>query len=360
MEEVYKATKVKAPLKLYSNEDPTMNAVRQFEEQSTRTSHQSLLKDAIKYADELGIALNLTYPNPTCLNKDHDKEIPSKQISSSIKGRNRQHLKDTMEAEKWQGKLLTERWKDDNISDKCFEWLKNWNSCPSHVIAGMHELYEQLLPTKVYYSRKIGLTTNDDLRCRMCTKELESFPHVLAGCSALAQRKYMSRHNSALKILFFEILRDCGLIDKIPPWYSQVVPKPLYENENHKAFWDVPVYAENAEVRAKRIDARIINHEEKKITLLEMSCPWVENRCQKEVEKTRKYVLLQYELKQQFKGYKVEQFNIIMDVLGGYSAHLEENVKRLVGKKSNQVLRNMQKSAISSTLHITRTFKTFL
>ena len=177
----------------------------------------------------------------------------------------------------------------------------------------------------------------------MCTKELESVPHVLAGCSALVQTKYMSRHNSALKILFFEILRECGLIDKIPPWYSQVVPKPVYENENHKAFWDVPVYAENAEVRANRIDARIINHEEKKITLLEMSCPWVENRCQKEAEKTRKYGPLRYELKQQFKGYKVGQFNIIMDVLGGYSAHLEENMKRLVGKKSNQVLRNMQR-----------------
>ena len=167
MEEVYKATRIKAALKLYSKEDPTMNAVRQSEEQSIRTGHQSLLKDAIKYADELGIALNLTNPYPVCLNKDDAKEIPSQHISSSIKGRNQQRLKDTMEAEKWQGKLLTERWKDDNISDKCFEWLKNWNSCPSHVIAEMHEPYEQLLPTKVYYSRKIGSTTNDDLRCRM-------------------------------------------------------------------------------------------------------------------------------------------------------------------------------------------------
>lgn len=49
-----------------------------------------------------------------------------------------------------------------------------------------------------------------------------------------------------------------------------------------------------------------------------------------------------------------------MDVLGGYSAHLEENVKRLVGKESDHVLRNMQKSVISWTLNIARTFKTFL
>ena len=70
----------------------------------------------------------------------------------------------------------------------------------------------------------------------MCTKELERVPHVLAGCSAQVQTKYMSRHNSALKILLFEILRVFGLIDKIPPWYSQVVPKPLYENVNHKLY----------------------------------------------------------------------------------------------------------------------------
>ena len=62
--------------------------------------------------------------------------------------------------------------------------------------------------------------------------------------------------------------------------------------ENHRALWDVPDYVENAEVRANRIDARIINHAEKKITLLEMSCPWVENRCQKEAEMTRKYAPL--------------------------------------------------------------------
>ena len=78
MEEVYKATKVKAALKLHSNENPTMNAVRQFKEEPTRTGHQSFLKDAIKYADEQEIILNLTYPKPTCLTNNDAKEIPRK------------------------------------------------------------------------------------------------------------------------------------------------------------------------------------------------------------------------------------------------------------------------------------------
>ena len=58
------------------------------------------------------------------------------------------------------------------------------------------------------------------------------------------------------------------------------------------------------------------------------------------MQKTSKYGPLRYELKQQFKGYKLEQFNI-MDVLGGYSIELEEKMRKLVGRKGSQVLVKM-------------------
>ena len=45
---------------------------------------------------------------------------------------------------------------------------------------------------------------------------------------------------------------------------------------------------------------------------------------------------------------RVEQFNVIIDVLGGYSKHLEKSVRKL--------LERMQKSVISNTLNIARTF----
>ena len=43
------------------------------------------------------------------------------------------------------------------------------------------------------------------------------------------------------------------------------------------AYWDIPVYADHTEVRANRIDVRIVDKERKKVSLLEMSCPWIEN-----------------------------------------------------------------------------------
>ena len=73
----------------------------------------------------------------------------------------------------------------------------------------------------------------------------ESVAHVLAGCSSLAQTKYLYRHNAALKILFFELLREHGLIEEVPPWYSPVMQKPTYQNTTSEAFWDIPIYAEH-------------------------------------------------------------------------------------------------------------------
>ena len=38
------------------------------------------------------------------------------------------------------------------------------------------------------------------------------------------------------------------------------------------------VYLRNTEVTVNTIDVRIINKEDKKVTLLGMNCPWMENR----------------------------------------------------------------------------------
>jgi len=46
-----------------------------------------------------------------------------------------------------------------------------------------------------------------------------------------------------------------------------------------------------------------------------------------------------------------------MDVLGGWSRDLEDELNELVGSKSKGVLHNMPKAVISGTLNICGTFK---
>ena len=61
---------------------------------------------------------------------------------------------------------------------------------------------------------------------------------------------------------------------------------------------------------------RIVDKERKTVTLLEMSCPWIENRKQKDEKETPQVRPTMTENQEAVPGYKITQINIIMDVLG--------------------------------------------
>ena len=217
IEAEYKLTMVKAAVRLYNNSDPTTQLVRQFEEKARRTGRHSLIGDAQRFAEELGMKLELRCQDPSGTT-EQGEVIEGRKIGVwAKKAVQSKRFEDTKE-KKWQGKLMTVRWEDEKLDGDCFSWMTEWRAAPTHTIAEIMELYEQLLPTKLYNSRKTKTTADPDARCRMCGKAQESVAHFLSGCSVLAQTKYLSRHNAALKILFFELLKSCQLVEVIPPW----------------------------------------------------------------------------------------------------------------------------------------------
>ena len=100
-----------------------------------------------------------------------------------------------------------------------------------------------------------------------------------------------------------------------------------------------------------------MDKENKKVSVIEMSCPWVENREEKDAEKTTLHGPLLWELKQRYPEYRVTRFNIIVDVLRGYSRDVRKALKELVGDKSDTIALQIQKSVITSSLNIARRFK---
>ena len=76
-------------------------------------------------------------------------------------------------------------------------YVQHWKTAPTHTVAGVNELYQQLLPTKIYQQYSETKTCNStDVKSLMCRKDTESVPRVLSGCSALAQSKYKTRHEA--------------------------------------------------------------------------------------------------------------------------------------------------------------------
>ena len=140
---------IKSAIKLYSNEDPTMRLVRAFEENAIHQGHQSLVKEAREFAEELGFTLDLSFPHPKCRDNTDGADMPTEKIKRHLKKAAIEQRKTEVKEEKWQGKLLAARWEEDQLNQRgCFAWLKNWDTAPTHTIAGMLELYEQLTPTK--------------------------------------------------------------------------------------------------------------------------------------------------------------------------------------------------------------------
>ena len=66
---------------------------------------------------------------------------------------------------------------------------------------------------------------------------------------------------------------------------------------------------------------------------------------------------MMWELRKRYNGYRVEQYIVIIEVLGGYSKHLEKSVRKLLGARARGVLERMLKSVISNTFNIARTLK---
>ena len=110
-------------------------------------------------------------------------------------------------------------------------------------------------------------------------------------------------------------------------------------------------------MKANRIDPTVIDKTSKHVRVIEMSCPWLENRESKDFGKTTRDSQLRLELTNRYPEYRVNQHNIIMDVLRGCSKEVEQIIKELIGDKCESIMRQMQKVVLSSSLHVARMFK---
>ena len=132
-----------------------MSLVWAFEETAAHQRHQSLVKEARTFAEELGITLDLSFPHPKCRDNTDGADLPRDKIKSHLQKAALKRRKTEVMEKRWQGKLIAVRWEEDQLNQRgCFAWVKNWVKAPTHTVAGMLELYEQLTLTKVYHACK--------------------------------------------------------------------------------------------------------------------------------------------------------------------------------------------------------------
>ena len=90
-----------------------------------------------------------------------------------------------------------------------------------------------------------------------------------------------------------------------------------------------------------------------------MTVPWIEHRETKYELKTNKYKPVQTNLKLEYPDFQIDQITLVMDVLGGFSKHLGDNIAKVFENRSDvrNIIRDMQKSVICNAAHLVRVFK---
>ena len=157
----------------------------------------------------------------------------------------------------------------------------------------------------------------------MCRKETETTTHILAGCDVLAKKDYLERHNGLAKYIHFEICKAHD-IQTEKKWHLHR-PAEVYLDNKIEILWDMVLTTDRA-VGANRPDIVIRDKINKKVYIIDVSCPSDVNVNAKEQEKISKYSGLRVELGKMWNSECV----VVPIVVGGLGA-VSHNFTKYLG-----------------------------
>ena len=89
------------------------------------------------------------------------------------------------------------------------------------------------------------------------------------------------------------------------------------------------------------------------VNVVEMAFPSWRNRRKTDTRKTEKYRTVRRELIERIVGFRVQQTNIVVHVLGRYDRKVKNDLNSLLGRsKTNKVLSSIQRTILLNAMRI--------
>ncbi|XP_030764043.1 uncharacterized protein LOC115888439 [Sitophilus oryzae] len=209
----------------------------------------------------------------------------------------------------------------------------------------------QVIPTR--NRRKFIL--KEDLpsdKCRLCQTTTESIQRLTAGCTYLAPRDYLNRHNQVAGVIHQELCVQTGLLTAKVPYYKYQ-PQTVLENESWKILWDLAITTDRT-VSYNRPDILVFDKKQRKAQVIDIQIPADENVGKSRMEKVLKYQELADEIKRMYQLEKVEIYPIIISCNGLVDKYLPRNLKAIGIRNPKQIVAISQKAVILATCHTVR------
>ena len=139
VEQVYKETKIKTALHMLRSTDPAVKAAAKADLIRMQKGRRSITRDANTFANEISVEISINQDEEWEMIKfesqDKSTHLALSQTLENVLTRARTEAAEhSIETQKWQGKIINNCLNDENIGPHCFDWLTNWENCPSETI----------------------------------------------------------------------------------------------------------------------------------------------------------------------------------------------------------------------------------
>ncbi|XP_044766219.1 uncharacterized protein LOC123322341 [Coccinella septempunctata] len=210
-------------------------------------------------------------------------------------------------------------------------------------------IQDQVIPTR-NYSKHIMKQQVENTKCRLCNNAEETTQHLLAGCSAVASTRYLTRHDNMGKVVHQLMCLKKNLIQHFTP-HHLYVPEAVVENDEAKIYWDLTILTDLG-AEHNRPDMVVMNKKTKTATIIDFAVPLDQNMGKTYAEKIRKYEMLARQIRDMWRLKKVEIIPLIISANGLVLKRTVQHLKEL--ELHPNTISWMQKAVLLGTVNIIR------
>ena len=318
--EVYKVTKIRVACYMIFSDSLWIQ--RAWERECSKECW-SIKREAEEALREVGSNLKLSN-NSVELNGqqiDVDWKKAYKVLKKEFMDKHTQKMKENY----LQKVMQSDVWGKQNICSH--KWLQR--NLGSIKTASIVTMLEQMVETNAWKVLRGQIDVSD--MCRLCKKHKETVHHLVSGCTTLAGKEYLQRHNKALMVFAVSWAVEVELLPKGATWFKERWESgKVLENENFKLRWDFDAKLMRYGVH-RRPDLWLENKNEKKIWIVDMACPMEMNLEKKVGEKLKNYKQLAFETREKRPNWDVRIIPLVVGSLGGVAEGMEKELKLLLG-----------------------------
>ena len=223
-------------------------------------------------------------------------------------------------------------------------WIKEWKKIPTKIETKVWGVLTNEIMT-LNYMKFVCKIKVSSLLCRLCHKTNESISHILGSCEAMRLSDTMKKHDRTLKPLVYHLFEKYKF-----DIHVNKNPNNRYENNEAIINWNIRMIMEQ-KVQKNFPDIVVIDKNQKKIFIIDVTVPFDDNLDFREKDKVNKYGELKIQLLTQNKGYTGYIIPVAIGALGTVTNKFDEYLSLLIPdrKERNKLRKRLVEQAISST-----------